>query len=80
MKRSGKNGGQLDLMEVFSGRGRVTFSAHHYGLNAMQPIDAVEGIDLMTFEGRSFGYSCTPRIQTAAAFDCVALHALEYHE
>ena len=48
-----KNGGQLDLMEVFSGRGRLTSSAHAYGLNALQPIDAVEGIDLMTFEGQS---------------------------
>ena len=48
-----KNGGQLDLMEVFSGRGRLTSSAHRYGLNALQPIDAVEGIDLMTFEGQT---------------------------
>ena len=40
-------------MEVFSGRGRLTSSAHRYGLNALQPIDANEGFDLTTQEGKS---------------------------
>ena len=51
-ERIRKDGGKIDLMEVFSGRGRLTSSAHRYGLNALQPIDTNEGFDLTTYEGK----------------------------
>ena len=51
-ERIHKEGGKIDLMEVFSGRGRLTSSAHRYGLNALQPIDSNEGFDLTTHEGK----------------------------
>ena len=51
-ERIHKEGGKIDLMEVFSGRGRLTASAHRYGLNALQPIDSNEGFDLTTYEGK----------------------------
>ena len=52
-ERIHKEGGKLDLMEVFSGRGRLTSTADRYGLNALQPIDTNEGFDLTTKEGKS---------------------------
>ena len=51
-ERIHKEGGKIGLMEVFSGRGRLTSSAHRYGLNALQPIDTNEGFDLTTYEGK----------------------------
>ncbi|CAK9105688.1 unnamed protein product, partial [Durusdinium trenchii] len=47
-----KYNSKIDLLEIFSGSARLTTTACRYGLNALQPFDLREGIDLSTPEGR----------------------------
>ncbi|CAK9060272.1 Copia protein (Gag-int-pol protein) [Cleaved into: Copia VLP protein [Durusdinium trenchii] len=43
---------KIDLLELFSGAARLTSTAFHFGLNAIQPFDLREGIDLSSEAGR----------------------------
>ena len=52
---------KIDLFEIFSGAGRLTDMASKYQLNALQPIDLREGIDLKTKEGRDLVWHAVTR-------------------
>ena len=43
---------KIDLLELFSGAARLTDTAYKFNLNAIQPFDLREGIDLSTEGGR----------------------------
>lgn len=43
---------QIDLLELFAGTANLTWRAHFFGLNALEPVDKALGHDLKTSKGQ----------------------------